>query len=106
MAVIDLGASDTSRVMEARPGDEVVVRLDETPSSGYRWEPDPDDASVLRPVSDDWAQAEPGIGSSGTRTFRFAVGDTPASTIRLIRRRSWEPATTAVEAFEVTLKVS
>lgn len=104
MAVIGLEKADGGRVVEARPGDEVTVRLSETPTSGYRWEADADAPSALVPATDEYLPGDAALGGSGTRVFHYAVADAGTATIRLIHRRAWEPATEAIETFEVTVR--
>jgi predicted secreted protein len=105
MAVIELGSADAGRVVEARPGDDVIVRLSETPTSGYRWEADAGAASALLPATDEYLPGDGTLGGSGTRVFHYAVAVAGTATIRLVRRRAWEPATQAVETFAVTVTV-
>jgi inhibitor of cysteine peptidase len=104
MAVIELGIADAGRVVEALPGDEVVVRLDEAPTSGYRWEPDPGPPPSPQPQSDEYAPPAAGLGGTGIRSFRFLVGGPGTTTIRLVHRRAWEPAIQATGSFEVTVR--
>lgn len=103
MAEIDLELADAGRSRAAAPGDLVIVRLDETPTSGYRWELDSHDPAVLQPDGDDY-DPPPGdtLGGGGTRKFRFKVIRSGTSPLKLIRRRPWD-ADSEVEAFETTI---
>jgi len=105
MAEITLDMADTGRSRRAAPGDLVIVRLEETPTSGYRWEVGAFDPAVLEPEGDDFAPSTgAGIGGGGTREFRFRVVGLGADTLSLVRRRAWEPDTQPVEAFEATVQ--
>ncbi len=106
MAEIEVGAAEAGGVVEARPGDGVTVRLPETPTSGYRWEVDPAAPAAVRPEADEYVPGDAAIGGGGTRVFRFRAGDPGDRSIRLVRRRSWEPLDQAAEAFEVTVRVT
>lgn len=112
-----LDARHTWSPIEARPGDRLVITLDEIPSSGYswqltelgatsvvadsydaKWEPD-------LPVSDE--SDEDLVGGSYPRSFLLEVGDATGqqySRISIENRRSWESGGPADE-FELTVSV-
>jgi inhibitor of cysteine peptidase len=100
--VIDLSGSGTSVV--AAPGDNVVIRLDETPTSGYRWAVDSFDGSVLETAGDEFTPAaESMLGGGGIREFRFRVVGPGDGRLKLTRRRAWETDSPAAESFEATI---
>lgn len=106
MAEIRLDMADTGRSRRAAPGDLVIVRLDETPTSGYRWEVGAFDPAVLESEGDDFAPSTgAGIGGGGTREFRFRVVGAGDSSLRLMQRRAWEPDTDPVKTFAATVEV-
>ncbi len=82
---IQLTDADNGRTITASPGCEVVLRLPENPSTGYRWEA-PND---LVSVTDDYLRADNlGVGGAGERSFTFT---TPERTVELTfaLRRPW-----------------
>jgi inhibitor of cysteine peptidase len=100
--VIDLSGSGTSVV--AAPGDDVVIRLDETPTSGYRWAVDSVDDSVLEAAGDEFTPAtDSTMGGGGTREFRFRVVGPGDGRLKLTRRRAWETDSPDAESFEATI---
>lgn len=104
MAEINLDKGDAGRAHSASPGDVVVIRLDETPTSGYRWHLDAFDPAVLKPVGDAFLPpTAAGMGGSGIRELRFAVVGARAGDVRLALRRPWEAASSAVDRFEATI---
>lgn len=105
MARREVTERDNGRSYPAAPGDQIVVRLDETPSSGYRWRLDGVDERVLVPAGDGFRSEAGGLGAGGRRQLRFdAVG--PGRTIlRLSLRRGWPPDERPVRRFEVTITV-
>jgi inhibitor of cysteine peptidase len=103
MAEIELDRADAGGVRNAAPGDEVVVSLAETPTSGYRWTVASVDPAVLERVDDAYEPPEPGrVGGSGVRRFRFRVLGPGTSPLRLALARSWDPASTT-EVYETTI---
>ena len=74
MAVIEIDLSSAGNAAPAVVGDEVVVSLDETPTSGYRWALEAFDEAVVAPLEDAFTPPEPGLlGGAGQHRFRFAV---------------------------------
>jgi len=66
-------------------GQQVVVRLPENPTTGYRWEP-PADVEV---VSDEFHPAAgTGIGAGGERVFTLAAR-APTAEVRFALMRPW-----------------
>jgi inhibitor of cysteine peptidase len=70
MEPIQLDQTDDGRTVTVAPGQQVVLRLPENPTTGYRWEP-PADVEV---VSDEFRPAGgTGIGAGGERVFILAA---------------------------------
>jgi inhibitor of cysteine peptidase len=107
MAEVVLERAAAGTALSVAPGDSVVVRLDEIPTSGYRWEVQDFDGRVLQPAGDDFITAAGGaVGGGGLREFRFRVVGPGTSELRLIRRRPWEPETAAVDELVATIDAS
>jgi predicted secreted protein len=103
---INLGTTDDGRTVSARLGDVLTVRLDEVPTSGYRWELGDHDPAILQPEDDDYSPPSVDtLGGAGTRQFRLLVIGAGKSRLKLIRRRSWDPDS-AVETFETIIDAS
>ncbi len=101
---INLDGTDAGRTRPAEPGDLVVVRLDETPTSGYRWQIEELDPAALRVARDTFVPSSgTALGGAGTREFQLAVVGPRATRLRLALRRAWEPAGAAVRHFETTI---
>jgi predicted secreted protein len=82
----------------------VVIRLAETPTSGYRWQLDEHDPAVLQPAGDDFVPAaDARTGGGGIREFRFLVRNADRSRISLSLRRSWETESAGAQKFETTI---
>jgi inhibitor of cysteine peptidase len=106
MAELVLDSARAGQSRSAAPGDVVVVRLAETPTSGYRWDVDEFDAGVLEPAGDTFTPAaEAGVGGGGTRELRFKVVGPGDGGLKLTRRRAWEADRSGVERFDATIHV-
>jgi inhibitor of cysteine peptidase len=101
---IHLDTAAAGLAISTSPADRLIVRLDETPTSGYRWEVEALDPAVLEPAGDEFIPAADGaFGAGGTREFRFGVVGPGSTSLRLVRRRPWEPSEAAAETFEATI---
>ncbi|MFC6015869.1 protease inhibitor I42 family protein [Plantactinospora solaniradicis] len=106
MANLELTESDGGRSYSPSPGDVVVVQLPETPSSGFRWQLDTVDASVLAPAGDSFRPDQAGLGGGGIRQLRFTVVGPGRTSVRLGLRRGWETDGPATRRFEVAIHVA
>ncbi len=88
MIRVDDLANGTS--IDARVGQSVEVRLQETPSTGYRWKLEQTGAPVCALSSDSFAPGLGKPGSPGTHSWTFRVDSEGAAAIRLTCRRAWE----------------
>ncbi|GIG91236.1 protease inhibitor I42 family protein [Plantactinospora endophytica] len=105
MARLDLTEADGGRSYPAALGDLLVVRLAETPSSGYRWQLDAVETAVLAPSGDSFRPEHEGLGGVGTRQLRFTATGAGRTALRLVLRRGWETAERPARRFEVTIHV-
>ena len=100
MATFTLDRTTAGRPLSVARGDTVVVSLDEIPTSGYRWEVAGIDPTVLHLTDDDYIPSGGGgVGGGGQRDFQFEVVGPGQTELRLIRRRSWEAESEAVDGF-------
>ena len=100
---IELGPADAGTSRSVRIGDLTIVRLPENPTTGYRWQPDPDDVR-LKLVDDRFEGAEVPRGAGGERVLVFEAVGAGSARLHCAMRRSWgsgEPA----EEFSVELDV-
>jgi predicted secreted protein len=70
-------------------GDEVVVTLPETATTGFMWHPDVDE-SLLRLVSDSREADVVPRGAPGLRVFVFEAVAPGVAALRCVKRRPWE----------------
>jgi inhibitor of cysteine peptidase len=106
MALIELDQDDDGSTCSAAVGDEVLVTLAETPTSGYRWALEPFDNTILAALDDAYSAPESGrLGAPATHRFRFAVVGPGRAGLSVTLRRRWE-ANTAGESFQATIVAS
>lgn len=106
MSEVVIEQSDQGETFEVRPGDQILIRLEENPTTGYQWHVDLADEQVLALEGSDYVQAEDaGVGGGGTRTFRFGAQSPGTVDLVLRLRREWEAEEAAIDRFDVTIRV-
>ena len=103
MAELVLTQTQSGKCVSAAPGDVIVIRLAEHPTTGYRWQVE--HAAGLMLTGDDFTVSSSAPGTGGERVFRFAVQQSGTSRLVLSLRRPWETSTTPATHFEVTVEV-
>ena len=106
MAEVVLGDAE-SGTAAVRTGDRLVVRLAENPTTGYRWELQAADPTVLALESSSFeppATSVPGAG--GRRTFKFLAVGPGATELRLAAQRARARGEDAGATFAVTVHVA
>jgi len=104
VATIEIHEGNAKDRHGASVGDHVVIRLAETPTSGFRWQLDEYDPAVLQPAGDEFAPAtDARTGGGGIREFRFLVRTADRSKVALSLRRAWETESAGAQQFETTI---
>lgn len=104
MAETVLTDQDNGRLIEVPVGTGLIVRLEESPTTGYVWI-NKTAEDVLHLNSTEFSSASPAIvGGAGLRTFGFMVNKLGKSTLLLKRMREWEGESAATEVFSVTIQ--
>jgi len=105
MSEITITRDDRGGTFEASPHDVVLIRLQENPTTGYRWAIDEVDERILEPTDADYsASSEAAIGGGGVRTFAFTARAPGSTRVRLQLRQEWDPENPE-EDFEATITV-
>ena len=89
MGDIDITAASDGELVEADVGNVIVVRLEENPSTGFRWFLD-ELPGNLEAVGDAYTPFGPAVGAGGMRTLTFHVVSGGQGRIGLVRRREWQ----------------
>jgi inhibitor of cysteine peptidase len=78
----------------------VVLRLESNPSTGYSWQVDEMDASVLRQVGEfEFEQKSDLFGAPGTQVLRFVGAGKGQTDLKLAYRRPWETDVAPAQTF-------
>ncbi len=106
-AARELTAAEAGSRVAAGVGDLFVVRLDEAPTTGYRWKVDHVDDDVLEVVDSRYTLELDGThGGGGQREVTIRVKGGGTGRLRLVLARRWEQAGAHVDAFEITIEAS
>lgn len=85
-------------------GSQLVVQLDESPTTGYAWAP-AKACDALPLTAADFTAAAPGsVGGGGQRRLKFDVRQPGEHQLELVLMRPWEGADAAVDRFKVTVQ--
>lgn len=92
------------QTVAAAVGSQLVVQLDESPTTGYTWSP-VKAGGALALASADFTPAAPGsVGGGGQRRLCFDVRQPGVHGLELLLMRPWEGADAAVDRFTVTVQ--
>lgn len=105
MAELALTREHTGGQFHVRPGDTVIIRLPENPTTGYRWAADPVEGAGIALADSTFDQAGSGIGAAGTRTVTYRAIQAGTAWVRLKQWREWEGEGSVIEHFEVMIAV-
>jgi|GEM_PF-687045 len=98
-----LSYEDNGKSIETLVGSELIVRLEESPTTGYVWiNKTIGDALTLK--NTEFSAALVGmLGGTGLRTLNFVVSKTGTSTLLLKQMREWEGESSVIKEFSVTI---
>ncbi len=97
-----LTPADANTNRSVSVGDEITVRLPETPTTGYCWRPDVD-SDALQILGDHYEVATLPRGAPGLHVFTFRALREGATVLKLVQGRAWENRT--IDEYRVNLQV-
>ncbi len=100
-----LTEADKGKTVQLHVGGDIVIRLPENAATGYRWEVDAADKSLVGVSEGAYLAASKAVGSGGQAQWIVhakAPGTTP---VKLKCWRRWEGERSVIERFEVSLRV-
>jgi inhibitor of cysteine peptidase len=104
MADVTISEAQTGSSVEVQVGDRVIITLEETPTSGFRWELDALDEAILEFESSDFVPADPSLlGGGGARQVSLRVKQAGSAHIALKLWRAWEGEASVTRRFEAEI---
>jgi inhibitor of cysteine peptidase len=97
---MELTRADADSEQSATVGEEIVVRLEEAPTTGYRWQPE---TAGLELLEDRYDPPSGSHGGTGYRVLRYRASTAGSAEVQAVERRPWESS--AVDRFRVSLTV-
>ena len=105
-AAVELTEEQDGSLVALIVGDLVRVQLDGNPTTGYIWEPDQLDTSLLQLTAQPaFAQRTDLPGGGGTYTFTFKALQAGTGHLRLIYHRTFEKGVAPQRVFDVTVDI-
>ena len=109
MATVSVTKANNGQSIEVRQGDEIILRLPENPTTGYRWHIDRADgleqAMSEHTTGSDQRDPNPRFGQGGVREFRFRAKEPGARRLELKHWREWEGERSVTERFSVGIGI-
>ena len=106
MPDLTLTEENSGKSAKAPVGARVNIRLQENPTTGYRWSLREFKSESLALESDEYESATAsGIGGGGIRHCLFVAKAAGTTTITLKNMRAWEPEEPAAKTFSVVITV-
>jgi inhibitor of cysteine peptidase len=111
MAAVTLTNANNGESIEVRQGDEIVLRLPENPTTGYRWHVDRADGIVEQEIAQQEVTPPPSdpntqFGRGGVREFRFRAQVPGSGRLELKHWREWEGEGSVTKRFAVDIIVT
>ncbi|MBE9228823.1 protease inhibitor I42 family protein [Phormidium sp. LEGE 05292] len=107
MSEVNLTQVDNGKVITLKRGQILTLRLDENPTTGYRWSNPTFNAQVLQLNSDNFnLPSNSAIGGGGQRVFTFQANNSGQVRLQFKKLREWVGDSSTIEQFEVTIQVT
>ena len=106
---VKLYQSDTGSTQKVNVSDIIQIKLNSNPSTGYKWEIETCDTSILEPQKQEYEASNPGDkrpGMGGTSALRFKAIAAGQTLLKLIYRRPGDKEEPSkYNVFEITIIV-
>lgn len=106
MATLTIDRSDEGATVVADRGDTIEIRLDENPTTGFRWAVEDHDRRLPLEGSEFSPAAGNRIGTGGTRILRFKAAAPGVVRLELRLRREWEGNASTRDRFALTIRIA
>jgi inhibitor of cysteine peptidase len=99
--------ADNGTAVTIRPGEHVVIRLAEHPTTGFRWAVDQGDEAIVALRENTYSPAAGArVGGDGQHVWTFEAQHTGTVQLRFKLWRAWEGDKSVQERFEITIHVT
>jgi inhibitor of cysteine peptidase len=106
MSTITLTEADKGKTIDVQQGTEILIRLNENPTTGYSWAIDQSDDTVLPLQSSNFSSsASAAVGAGGARLFTFTAKQSGTVHLQLKRWREWLGDSSIIERYDVTIQI-
>jgi len=105
MPSIHLTEAENNQSFDIHAGDEIVIELDESPTTGYRWAVDQLDTDVFASPADKFSLAGPGVGTGGKRRLTFKAQKPGSTSVALKLWRDWQGDASIIDRFHIAIDV-
>jgi inhibitor of cysteine peptidase len=107
---VELDGDDNGSRVEVEQGEVLAITLESNPSTGFSWEIDELDGSVLQQVGEPLfklndAEDPPPPGTGGWTTYRFEAKASGETDLKLIYHQPWEGGEEPISTFAVHVVV-
>ncbi len=92
------------RHLELAVGDTFEIRLQERPTTGFRWQIVADGSPICTVMTDSFTPPRKNVpGQAGQHAWKLRVEGSGRATIELALRRQWEPDAAPAQVFRITV---
>jgi inhibitor of cysteine peptidase len=104
---LKLSSSDNGRMVSVKVGVQIMVELKGNPSTGYTWETENLDSTMIQQVGETaFRSSNSGlVGAGGSLGLTFKTLKAGTTTLNLVYHRPWEKDVKPQETFTVTLTI-
>jgi inhibitor of cysteine peptidase len=105
-ATVEVDDSHNGSSIGLSMGQILVVSLEANPTTGYTWQVENIDVSLLNQLGEAQFQPESGaIGAGGTQTFHFRIVAKGETNLGLAYRRPWEQGVAPLKTFILHVRI-
>ncbi len=98
--------SDNGQTIDLKQGDTLSLSIDGNPTTGYQWEVEEVDSSILALKGDPkFISSSSSVGAGGNYIFNFTATAPGTTNLKLIYYRSFEKDIPPIDTFVVTVTV-
>ncbi len=106
--VIKLDEGDSGKTVELNSGDVVEITLKANASTGYKWELENPDSTVIRKIQENYtrkAEGEKLVGGGGFFVVKFQAAAPGTAELKMVYRRPFEKDAAPAAVFKVNFVV-